>query len=136
MSIVSFIGGLLSPSFRKRLQFRAMMVHPDAPGLYDDFIGFCAGQNYGGVDSPETVGTMVHWTTSRFSKDVCADLDDLRNLFAVGGWNLPVDEQTAIHPALFDAIALGTRGLPRWTPEPIQTKGQAAAYVDNMMRRR
>jgi hypothetical protein len=79
---------------------------------------------------------MVRWTTSRFSKDVCTDLDDLRHLFTDGGWNLPVDEQTAVHPALFDAIASATGGLPRRIPESIQTRAQAAAYVDSMMRRR
>ena len=49
---------------------------------------------------------------------------------------LTVDEQTIAHPALFDAITKATHDLPRWTPDSIQTREQAAVFVDSRMRQR
>jgi hypothetical protein len=135
VSLISFIVGLFSPSFRKTEQFRSMLIHPDAKVLYEDFLGFCAMQAYYGSDGSETVGNMAERMKSCFGPDVCSNMDDFRMLLATGGWDQPVNEQLEVHPALFEAIAFATQGLPRRILDSIRSQEQASAYVDNMMRR-
>jgi hypothetical protein len=136
MSIFHSIIGLFSPSYRKHEKFRSMMIHPDTRVLYDDFLSVCAMEGYAGGNGSETVATMITWMKSRFGAHVCSSIEDLRHIIVQGGWDRPIDEQMEAHPALFEAIAFATQGMHRYVPELPQNNAQAAAMIQNGMRRR
>lgn len=126
----------ISPSFRNRMFFKALLNDAATVELHEDYVAFCAVREAGGENGSHSVRNMSAWAVNSLGSQVCRDENDFRQILKDGGWTEAIDMSADVRPELFNAFSNATRGFAHRKIQLIGSRADAAALLDANMKGR